>query len=82
MAGRSVIDQIVIACCGVSSLWLSQSPNFDARRWAPILGLAAQPAWLYASVVAEQWGIVALSFVYAAGWMRGLRTYWFARAST
>lgn len=76
-----MIEQIVIALCGVSSLWLSQSPEFNARRWAPIIGLAAQPAWLYASVIAEQWGIAALSLVYAAGWARGLRTYWFARAA-
>lgn len=76
-----MIDQVVIALCGVSSLWLSQSPEFNARRWAPIIGLVAQPAWLYASIAAEQWGIAALSFVYAAGWIRGLRTYWSARAA-
>lgn len=71
-----MIDQIVIAACGVSSLWLSQSPETGARRWAPVIGLAAQPAWLYASIAAEQWGIAALSLVYAAGWARGIRTYW------
>jgi len=76
-----VIDQTVIALCGVSSLWLSQSAEFNARRWAPIIGLVAQPAWLYASITAEQWGVAALSVVYAVGWVRGLRTYWFARAA-
>ena len=76
-----MLEQAVIMLCGVSSLWLSQSPNFGARRWAPVIGLIAQPAWLYASIIAEQWGIAALSFVYAAGWIRGLRTYWFARAA-
>ena len=76
-----MIEQIVIALCGVSSLWLSQSPEFNARRWAPIIGLIAQPAWLYASITAEQWGIAALSLVYAAGWARGLRTYWWRAAA-
>lgn len=75
-----MIDQVVIAACGVSSLWLSQSPAVSARRWAPIIGLVAQPAWLYASISAEQWGIAALSLVYAAGWARGIRTYWIRRA--
>lgn len=27
-------------------------------------------------MTAEQWGIAALSLVYAAGWARGIRTYW------
>lgn len=71
-----MIEQAIIAVCGVASIWLSQSPRFGARRWAPIIGLAAQPFWLYASYQAAQWGIFALSFVYAAGWVRGINTYW------
>jgi hypothetical protein len=74
-----VTEQIVIVLCGVSSIWLSQSPDFESRKWAPIIGLAAQPFWMYASWIAEQYGIFALSLVYAAGWIRGIRTYW-ARA--
>lgn len=69
-------EQIIIAICGIASIWMSQSPRFNARRWAPIIGLCAQPFWLYATWRAEQWGIFALTFVYAAGWMRGIRTYW------
>lgn len=71
-----MLDQVVIGVCGIGSVWLSQSPSFSSRRWAPILGLAAQPFWLHTSLQAEQWGIVMLSFVYAAGWLRGLHTYW------
>lgn len=72
-----MIEQTIIVICGVASVWLSQSPAFDARRWAPVIGLAAQPAWIYASWQAAQWGIFALSFVYALGWARGINTYWF-----
>jgi hypothetical protein len=71
-----MIEQVVIAICGIASIWLSQSPAVRSRRWAPIIGLAAQPAWLYATWQTEQWGMFALSVVYAAGWMRGIRTYW------
>ncbi|MEP7367728.1 MAG: hypothetical protein ABI972_31090 [Acidobacteriota bacterium] len=71
-----MIEQAIIAICGVLSVFMSQSPNFDARKWAPIVGLVAQPFWLFASWKAEQYGIFLLSFVYAAGWMRGIRTYW------
>lgn len=76
-----MLEQLVIAVCGIASIWLSNAPSAEQRRWAPIIGLVAQPAWLYASIIAEQWGIAALSFVYAAGWARGIRTYWFARAA-
>ncbi len=71
-----MIEQTIIVLCGIASIWMSQSPAFDSRRWAPVIGLAAQPFWMYACVKAEQWGIAALTLVYAAGWIRGLRTYW------
>jgi hypothetical protein len=31
---------------------------------------------MYATFIAGQWGIFALSFVYAAGWARGVRHHW------
>lgn len=71
-----MIAQSIIVACGVASVWLSQSPTTRARRLAPIIGLIAQPFWLWETWHAQQWGIFALSFVYAAGWMRGIRTYW------
>ncbi len=71
-----MLEQCVIAICGIASIWLSQDPRHDWRKWACIIGLIAQPFWLYATWKAEQWGIFALTFVYAAGWMRGIRTYW------
>lgn len=76
-----MIEQTAIAVCGVLSIFMSQSASVAQRRWAPIIGLVAQPAWLYASITAEQWGIAALSLVYAAGWARGIHTYWIARAA-
>lgn len=74
-----MIEQTFIAICGVLSIWLSQAPTTGHRRWAPVIGLIAQPFWLLAAWKAEQWGIAALTLVYAAGWMRGLRTYWWPR---
>lgn len=74
-----MIEQAVIAICGVASIFLSQAPTAGQRRWAPVIGLIAQPFWLFASWRAEQWGIVALTFFYAAGWLRGIRTYWLPR---
>lgn len=74
-----MIDQSIIAICGVASVYLSQDPRRNWARWACIFGVAAQPAWMYATFIAEQWGIFLLSWIYLAGWLRGIRTYWMAR---
>ena len=71
-----MIAQVVIAVCGVASIWLSQSPNERSRKWAPVIGLLAQPAWLGVTWESGQWGMFALSLVYTAGWARGIFTYW------
>lgn len=71
-----MIDQVAIAVLGTASIWMSQSPTHRTRAWAPILGLAAQPFWIYATWRAEQWGILLLALVYTAAWLRGIRTYW------
>jgi len=63
-----VIDQLVIGLCGFASVYLSQDKLESRRRWACIFGLVAQPFWFLSAYQAQQWGILALSFVYAAGW--------------
>lgn len=74
-----MIEQTVIAICGIVSVFLSQDPRRNWARWACIFGIVSQPFWMYATWQASQWGIFALSFVYAAGWARGIRTYWMPR---
>jgi len=74
-----MIDQLGIAICGVTAVFLSQDSRESWRKWACIFGLARQPFWFWATWKAEQWGILALCFVYAYSWARGLRTYWFKK---
>lgn len=71
-----MIEQTFIAVFGVVAVFLSQDRSAEVRRWAPVFGLLAQPFWFYATWQAEQWGIFALSFLYAASWIRGLWTQW------
>lgn len=71
-----MIEQTIIVACGIASVWLSQDTRHAWRRWACIIGLTAQPFWLFATWKAEQWGIFALTFVYAAGWCRGIWNFW------
>lgn len=72
----SLIPQIVIPLVGVTAIWLTQSPNEKARRYACLFGLAGQPFWLWATYEAQQWGIFAVCLLYAASWARGFRTHW------
>jgi hypothetical protein len=69
-------SQVGIFLFGVTAIWTSQSNDREIRRWACILGLCAQPFWLYTTVVASQWGIVFMSVFYTLGWWRGVKTYW------
>ena len=70
------IDQIAIALLGASAAWLSQARTESFRRWACIFGMLGQPFWFYASWQADQWGIFAVSVMYALAWMKGLWAYW------
>lgn len=71
-----MIAQAWIAVFGVAAIWLVNHENARWRRWGPVCGLLAQPAWFWVTASAGQWGIFALSFLYTWGWARGVRTHW------
>ena len=68
-------DQWLILVTGTSAIGLSQIGGKWAR-WACIAGLSGQAGWFYASWTAEQWGIFASCFLYAAMWMIGFYRHW------
>lgn len=70
------MEQIGIALLGVSAIWLSQDTRPAWRRWACICGLCAQPFWFFTAWTHDQWGILALCFLYGASWMRGVWNQW------
>lgn len=76
LLGGVVIDQLGIACTGAVAVYLSQDMHERRRRCACLFGLAGQPFWFYATASADQWGMFALSFLYAWSWLRGFRLYW------
>ena len=71
-----MISQIAIAITGIVSVWLSQDPRINRRKYACWFGLAGQPFWFYVSFMEQQWGIFLLSFVYTFAWIRGFKNYW------
>jgi hypothetical protein len=72
------LEQIAIAVCGVTAVYLSQEAHPERRRWSSVFGMIGQPFWFYAAWKAEQWGIFALCFLYTFSWGRGLWTNWIA----
>jgi hypothetical protein len=72
-------DQLLIVICGPTAIALSQARERRVARWACIVGLVAQPAWFWATWSAGQWGMFAVSFLYAAAWLVGIRNHWLAR---
>jgi len=71
-----IISQVMIAVFGVTAIWLSQRPDPDFRRWAPVFGLAGQPFWFYATYTTGQWGMLALVFAYTYAWASGINNLW------
>lgn len=46
------------------------------KKWGPVFGLLSQPLWLYETLAAAQWGMVALACVYTGLWARGYYNAW------
>ena len=57
------ISQVWIMIFGCSAIWFVGRLE-RWKRWGYIFGLLSQPAWLYTSIVHEQWGIAVLSLVH------------------
>lgn len=74
-----MIGQIAIGVLGAASIFLSQDRREHWRRWACICGLAGQPFWFWMAWESQQYGVLALCFVYAWSWSRGIRLYWMGK---
>lgn len=67
--------QLGIMLCGVSAVWLVGCKQ-HWRRWGYIMGMLGQPFWLYTTLTHEQYGIAAMTVLYAYSWGRGIWNYW------
>jgi hypothetical protein len=74
-----VIDtalQVYILTTACAALALITHPSPRARFIGCVIGLAGQPAWMITTWWAAQWGLLALSFVYAGLYLRGIWTHY------
>ncbi len=65
--------QIPILVLGISAMQLVASKASRWRFWAGVLGLCAQPFWLWTTIAHEQYAISGLCGLYALGWIRTIR---------
>lgn len=63
--------QIWIAASGLAAIALLQFGTARARRWAPFLGLAGQPAWIWHAIDAHAVGVLVVSAAYTVVWAAG-----------
>jgi hypothetical protein len=71
-----MITQFALAFFGLTALYMATGTNASARRWAPIVGLCGQPAWLYFAYEVSAWGLMLLSLAYTLVYIRGAWIQW------
>lgn len=71
-----MLIQLAIAVFGLTSVWCSMGRNPLLRRWAPLIGLAGQPAWIYFAWQSQAWGLVLLVAAYTVVYIRGAWVQW------
>jgi hypothetical protein len=65
------VTQLLLAFFGLTALFMATGKSEKARRWACVVGLLGQPAWLYFAMSVNAWGLFVLSLAYTAVYARG-----------
>jgi hypothetical protein len=68
--------QVVLATFGLASLFMALDARPTLRRWAPLVGLVGQPAWLLFAWGLDAWGMFAVSVAYTLVYLRGAWVQW------
>ncbi len=71
-----MVVQFLIACTGITALWITQQKNERLKKYACIVGIIGQPFWIYSTYHSEQWGIFTLCFFYSYIWCLGIYNNW------
>lgn len=65
-----------MALFGLSSIYCAMGNDAKLRKFAPILGLAGQPAWAYFAWQSQAWGMGLLVLAYTLVYIRGAWVQW------
>lgn len=62
---------------GLLGIYLIKDPGSKRReRWGFLVGVLGQPAWLWLTWSAGQWGLFALALFYLYAWGHGAWQRW------
>jgi hypothetical protein len=70
------MTQFLLALFGLTALWLAMGNSVRERKWAPVVGLLGQPAWLYYAIQSKAWGLLIISIAYTPVYARGAWKQW------
>lgn len=71
-----LLANVIIPVFGTAAFALSQMNHAMARKWAPVLGLSAQPFWFYTQWSTAQYGVLVICALYTAIWMMSFINQW------
>ena len=72
----AVLLQVALAAFGLVAMWLAMGPSAAGRRWAPVVGLLGQPAWVAFALQAQAPGLLVLSVAWSLVYARGIWVQW------
>ena len=67
-----MLIQIPIFIIGIITCYLFNSPKNKYAKYAPHIGLFSQIFWIISTIKTGQWGIFALSIVFAGLYVKGV----------
>lgn len=70
------LSQMLIFATGLTAVLALQFGSARARRWAPVIGIAGQPAWLWHAWQSGAVGVGIVSLAYTAVWAAGCVGAW------
>ena len=72
----NLLANVIIPVFGTLAFAMSQTSNPVLRKYAPILGLSAQPFWFYTQWTSANFGVILICFLYAGIWVFSLYHQW------
>jgi len=67
---------MIIVLSSILPIWLLNHDEFNKRKWAPVLGLIAQPFWLFVAIDSQVWSIAFTTIPFTIVWFQSYNKYW------
>lgn len=68
--------QLAIALFGLTAITFAMGSDPRLRKWAPLVGLAGQPAWAFFAYETGGWGLGVLVLAYTVVYLRAAMVQW------